>query len=410
MNRAHSLAPTMSRKIVLKRSALKRTEPLLQRDASVRPTVLTSRSFADRAVRSISEHNAERRPLALVISAYNEALVLEHTIRSAISAGLRPSDIYVVDDNSSDATAMIARRVIGNCNVLTVERSGKGLALHTIVSELNLTKRYEWIHIADADGEFDQHYFSELYKNLDPTYAAATGYVASLPGGYISNYRGFEYGVGMDITRRFQAIGDVITIIPGPTSMFRSDVFEKLDFNAHALCEDFDVTLQIHRQKLGKIQFIPSAIARTQDPGSFRDFMKQITRWNRGVMQMFFKHRIGRSATKVDAYLSYQVAQNLLFAITFFVALPLITFLTQSFAYLAIAFLSDVATVGMFTMFAMQRTGRPHIIKSFPLTYLLRWIQLVVFLKCFAEVFILKKYRLASGVWETVTRRTNQVV
>lgn len=409
MRTCASQLPRNTAPIVLSRDPLPRPMKYLHRGNN-QHAVLSAQAYAQRIVHSICEHNAKKRPLALVIAAYNESLVLEHTIRSALAAGMSSRDIYVVDDWSADETAMIARRLVGNANVITVYRSGKGLALHTIVDRLRLTKRYEWIHIADADGEFDKNYFSELYSHLDPSYAAATGYVASLPGGYISNYRGFEYGIGMDITRRFQAIGDVITIIPGPTSVFRSDVFERLDFNARALCEDFDVTLQLHRQGMGRIQFIPSAIARTQDPGNFKDFLKQITRWNRGVMQMIFKHRIGRRATRLDAYLTYQIAQNLLFAAVFFVALPLITLLSGSFAFLAIAFVSDVMTVGMFTLFAMQRTKRPRIIQSFPFTYALRWIQLLIFLKSFVEVFILHRYRLAGGGWETVTRRTNQTV
>lgn len=407
MNRGLKSLKSARLAIRLNRSPIERDQPRLSRDDEEHK-VLNPVEYADRILRSIKEHNTGKRKLALVIAAYNESLVLEHTIQSAIDAGLSAQDIFVVDDFSADETAAIARRIVGPHNVLTVYRSGKGLALHTIVKKYKLTQRYDWIHIADADGEFDTQYFYELFDHLNPTYAAATGYVASLPGGYISNYRGFEYGIGMDITRRFQAMGDVISIIPGPTSVFRSDVFDQLDFNAKALCEDFDVTLQIHRQGLGKIQFIPSAIARTQDPGTFKDFIKQITRWNRGVMQMFFKHRIGSRASRIDAYLIYQIMQNLLFASLFFIALPLLTILSGSLLYLAIAFVSDVMTVWMFNMFAMQRTKRAHIIQSFPFTYALRWIQLIIFLKSFTEVFIFRKYRLAGGGWETVTRRSHQ--
>lgn len=388
----------------LRRRALKRLIPTLNRPEET-PHIIHAETYATRQMLAIVNGRAKKGHIALVISAYNEALVIEHTIRSAIKAGMDTSDIYVVNDASSDATARLARHLVGPYNVITVSRLGKGRALHRIVSTLSLTKRYEWIHIADADGEFDPAYFKELNEHLDPSYAAATGYVASLPGGYISNYRGFEYGVGMDITRRFQAINDVISIIPGPTSMFRSDVFEKLDFAGDALCEDFDVTMQIHRQKLGQIQFIPSAIARTQDPGTFKDFLRQITRWNRGVMQLFFKHHIARHATKIDAYLTYQLMQNLMFAATFFIGIPALTILTGSFIYLATAFLSDVFAVALFTFFASSRTGRKDLFHSFPLTYALRWVQLVVFLKAFIEVFILRKYRLAGGVWETVARR-----
>lgn len=392
------------RQQVLRRRDLRRVSPRLNRDSeSVR--LLQAEKFAARELLSVTKGTVARRRICLVIAAYNEALVIEHTIRSAIRAGMSPQDIYVVNDASSDSTAMIARRLVGRHNVITVSRLGKGRALHAITSRLLLTKRYQWIHIADADGEFDPSYFKELHRHLDDSYAAATGYVASLPGGYISNYRGFEYGVGMDITRRFQAVNGVISIIPGPTSMFRADVFEQLNFAGDALCEDFDVTLQIHRQHLGQIQFIPSAIARTQDPGTFRDFLRQITRWNRGVMQLFFKHHIARHATKIDAYLTYQLLQNLLFAATFFVAIPALTIISGSFIYLATAFLSDVFAVALFTLFASTRTKRSELFHSFPLTYALRWVQLLVFLRAFTEVFLLRKYRITGGVWETVARR-----
>lgn len=395
------------RNVVLERSAtVCREVPHLTGERGMRP-VLDSKAFASRLIHSIDHNNAYKRSLALVISAYNESLVLEHTIRSAMAAGVDPRDIYVVDDHSDDSTPKIARSVIGDYNVLTVPRSGKGLAIHTVVQELGLTKRYNWIHIADADGEFDRRYFVELYSNLDGDYAAATGYVASLPGSYISKYRAYEYAMGMDIIRRFQSLAGVITIVPGPTSVFRSDVFEKLDFNANALCEDFDVTLQIHRQGLGDIQFIPTAIARTQDPGNFKDFLRQITRWNRGVLQMFFKHKIGSRLDKVDTYLIYQLMQNLLFFAMYMLWVPIATITSGSLLYLALAFLSDVIVVFGFCLFAQARTDRRDIIEAFPLIYVLRWVSLLVFMKAFVEVFILRKYRLAPGVWETVTRRSH---
>jgi hypothetical protein len=97
-----------------------------------------------------------------------------------------------------------------------------------------------------------------------------------------------------------------------------------------------------------------------------------------------------------------------MFAAMFFIAIPVITIMSGTLLYLATAFLSDVFAVWMFTMFAMQRSGRHNIISSFPFTYALRWIQLLVFLKAFGEVFILRRYRLATGVWETVERRSHR--
>lgn len=365
---------------------------------------LSARAYAARLVEDHQTKKTRLRSIALIIPAYNESLVLAHTITTAMAAGLDKRDIFVVDDSSSDGTSRIAKDILGKHNVMRVRRSGKGLAIDKITKGLQLTKRYRWIHIADADGEFDTRYFTELRNHLRVKNAAATGYVASLQGGYISKYRTFEYAIGMDIIRRFQSIARVITIIPGPTSIFRNDIFETLHFDDKALCEDFDVTLQIHRRSLGSIQFIPSAIARTQDPVTFKDFIKQITRWNRGVLQMLYKHRIGRRTSRIDVYLSYQVMQNLLFFLMYCIWIPFITMTTGSFAYLALAFLADVTLFFGFTLFAASRSRQYDIIAAFPLVYALRWVSLYIFIKSFVEVAIFGKHRQARGVWETVAR------
>lgn len=370
----------------------------------VEPELLSNREFAERSILSIKNNLVDRSTICLIISAYNEERVLEHTIESAMNAGLSRRNIYVVDDASADHTASIARNVVGKYNILTVGRSGKGKAISTIAKELRLTERYEWIHIADADGEFDQYYFDELYDNLDPAYAAATGYMASLPGSYVGNFRNFEYTMAMDITRRYQSILDLISVIPGPTSVFRSDVFDQLDFGTGALCEDFDVTLQIHDRKLGKIKFIETAIARTQDPHDMKNYVKQITRWNRGNLQLFVRNKMWLRLSRVNTFITYQVMQNLMFGMMYIVLLPIISILIGSIYLLAYAFIVDVLTIFAFASYAALRTQRYDTLNSFPLTYLIRWVQLFVFIKCFVEVVILRKFRISHGSWETVVR------
>src|SRR5690606_37414166 len=110
---------------------------------------------------------------------------------------MKPEHIYVVDDNSSDATSKVARNLLPQTNVMRVRRSGKGLALAKAIKRFGLTKRYRWVHIADADGAFAPNYFRVLRKNLRVQYAAATGYVRSLPGKRVSEFRVYDYTIGM---------------------------------------------------------------------------------------------------------------------------------------------------------------------------------------------------------------------
>ncbi len=209
----------------------------------------------------------------------------------------------------------------------------------------------------------------------------------------------------MEIHRRFQALTHTVSVIPGPTSCFRADVFEKVNFANECLTEDFDVTVQIHRLKLGKIQFIPQAIAYTQDPLTVGDFKKQITRWNRGVMQGIHRHRIGRRFNRLDAYLSYQVLQNFLLLFNYLFILPYLAITRQSVEVLALAFLMDVAVLFALLIAVAAKAQRKDILSAFPQIYLYRWISLYVFTKAFLEVMVLRKYRVTKGVWGTAGRR-----
>lgn len=346
--------------------------------------------------------------LCLLIAAYNEEDVLEHTIRSAIKAGMDPKHIYIVSDNSIDRTGPIAMSLVGRKNYMRVHRSGKGLALTKAARKFQLSKRYHWIHLADADGAFAPDYFKVFRKQLDRKFAAATGYIKSLPGSIVGQYRVMDYTIGMDIVRRFQAMTGLISIIPGPTSCFRADVFDKVAFNTGALAEDFDVTLQIHRQNLGPIQFIEDAVAYTQDPMTFRDFVRQMYRWNRGILQGVFKHRIGTKAQKIDIYLTYQVGLNLAMFLSFGVFLPLLAINRDPLDILSATFVIDVALTAFITLLVAARSKRWDIINAFPHLYAYRWASLMIFMFSFVRVALLghdrKPNQPKQGAWETAAR------
>jgi cellulose synthase/poly-beta-1,6-N-acetylglucosamine synthase-like glycosyltransferase len=357
------------------------------------------------SVRKNAAKRASKGMLTLLIAAHNEEMVLGNTLRSAIAAGMNPQHIYVVDDNSSDATSRIARELLPRENVLKVRRSGKGLALTKAAKKFQLPSRYRWIHIADADGAFAADYFHVFRRELRIKNAAATGYVRSLPGKRISEYRVLEYTIGMELHRRLQVLLGVVPVIPGPTSCFRSDIFTRVNFDNKCLTEDFDVTLQMHRQNLGRVQFIPKAIAYTQDPRTLKDYTKQIIRWNRGGLQSMVRHKIGRRPTRIDAYLSYQILQNLLFFASYFIWVPYLTLVRHTPAVIATAFVIDVFITYILCFLTALRSRRWDILGAFPHVYVLRWISLAVFIKAFTEIIVLRKFRTSDGKWENATTR-----
>ncbi len=345
-----------------------------------------------------------RRKLALVIPAHNEQMVLAHTIRSAKRAGMSAKDIYVVSDRSTDATVAIATAHLGEDNVLASQGPGKANAVSHALDYFDIQKRYLWVHFADADSVFGQTYFSELKKRLDRRYAAATGHIQSLHGGWISRYRVYEYTIGLEILRRIQSFFGVIPVIPGPTSIFKTDILDRLDFHVESLTEDMDITLQIHRQKLGKILYVPQAKTYTQDPKDLKDYITQISRWYRGNFQGMRRHKIGLKAQRIDAYFSYVMFEQWIY-LAELMAIPAIAWFSQSYLALAVAFLTDLVTFFAFTAWAAALNRRPDVLGAFPLFYLLRFINLYVFVKAWYEVIILRRFQNAPPGWNTEGRR-----
>lgn len=345
-----------------------------------------------------------RRKLALLIPAHNEELAIAHTIRSALASGQPRRDIYVVNDSSTDRTGEIARSLLGFRQVLDVQRGGKAKALQSGLVAFWLTERYTWVHVADADGVFGTDYFRTLRAALDPKYAAICGYVCSLPGGWISQYRSFEYTLAQTFARRVQKAAGAVPVIPGPCAIFRSDVLEALDFGLGSITEDFDLTMQIHRKRLGPIGFVAGAKVHTQDPLTFRDYTKQVQRWHRGFFQVAMARRIGLRPQKVDAYLGY-TALSAISALVQLLMLVAVGLLVDQ-AALAVFFLWDLQILAAEVLIASIASKRWDIWEAFPLFYLLRLAGLVIFFWAFVEVVLLRRFRLGQmHFWGTEGRR-----
>jgi cellulose synthase/poly-beta-1,6-N-acetylglucosamine synthase-like glycosyltransferase len=339
-----------------------------------------------------------------VIPAHNEEVVIADTIHSAIVAGQDRADIFVVSDGSKDRTSLIARNILGSKNVLSQPQSGKAKAILHSIDHFHIKEYYEWLHIADADGVFDSAYFSELKSRLNRRDVAATGHIQSLKGGWISKYRTYEYTFGLEIIRRIQALFGVIPVMPGPTSVFRTDILDKLDFTVDSLTEDMDITLQIHRQKLGSIAYIPQAKTLTQDPKDLSDYIKQLSRWYRGNFQVIVRHKIGFRPQKIDAYMGYVLLEQW-FLIGALVVVPFWAWWSQNYGPLAIMFLNDLVLFLSLTVFAATKNDRADVLGAFPLYYVLRFVNLFLFVRSWYEIVVQHKFRTATPGWSTAGRR-----
>jgi len=364
---------------------------------------------SSRIIGSAQKTKVDRRKqkkLALLLPGHNEELIIATTIRSAIAAGQNKRDIYVVDDCSSDRTRHEAIALLGKDHVLTVRRSGKALAVKKAIKKFQLDTRYQWLHIADADSVFGTDYFRIYRRRLNPKkYAVAVGFVQSLRGNWISTYRAASYTYSQHVTRRIQSKLGMISVFPGPITCFRTDILNRLDFEANTLTEDFDITLQVHRYKLGKILFIPKAVNFTQDPQSFKDFCKQNLRWQRGFFQGVKKYKIGLRPQSIDASIGWQIWQAVFYLLQMFVLLPYMIHTTGNWLLLPFVIAADFVVSGVITLASSVVIKRWNLISCLPYFYFLRWVEVTIFVTAFVEIFVLRKFQSEVRGWGTEGRR-----
>lgn len=348
-----------------------------------------------------------RRKIALLLPAHNEELILTTTIKSAVAAGQALDDIYVVDDASSDHTRQEALKLLPPENILTVEHSGKAMAIRKAVSHFKIEKRYVWLHVADADSIFGPKYFYYYRRKLNAKkYGVAIGFVQSLRGNAISKYRVLSYTYGQQIVRRAQHVLGMVSVFPGPVTCIRTDLIKKLDFANESLTEDFDITLQFHRNKLGNVCYIPKAVNYTQDPLTYRDFSKQTARWYRGFFQGIRKFKIGSRFERIDMGILYQLIEVSLYLVQFLILVPWVIVMTGDWIILPTLLFADFMIVVFMALFATAATKRLSLVSALPMFYVLRWTEVIIFTWALIEVVILRRYRTKMTIgWQVAGRR-----
>jgi len=233
--------------------------------------------------------NFHRVTVGVIMAAYNEERVIEDSL-SSLRQVFDAAHIYVVNDGSKDKTITLAGSLTPNVLDLQ-ENVGKANALKTLIDHFRLTKRYDYLLFTDADSRLPADFLEKVKPSLKNRPACVVATVTSQRRGVISAFRVFEYGFSHRVFKRAQGAASLITVAPGCGSLYRTDVLEQLDFSDRTLTEDFDLTLQIHLKKLGRIDYAYQVRVATQDPFTWRDYWKQIVRWYTGFWQNVRLHR-----------------------------------------------------------------------------------------------------------------------
>lgn len=199
--------------------------------------------------------------LSIIVPAYNEERQLAGCLES-LKAQTEPQfELIVVDNNSSDATARIARQYTDH--VLHEEKKGYHHAVRRGVEASSGT----FVAVCDADTRYDADWVATLYGLLDAQagdarFAGVYGSVDFHDGGWLyrSLVRFFCFSVFM---RLMLLLG--IHVCNGFNFAFRREAFDRVGGYDPAKYDQVGLDIDLGRrlQGVGRLEFVPALKART---------------------------------------------------------------------------------------------------------------------------------------------------
>jgi cellulose synthase/poly-beta-1,6-N-acetylglucosamine synthase-like glycosyltransferase len=228
--------------------------------------------------------------VSVIIPTFNGGSGLGRTIASLHRQTLRPAEIIVVDDGSTDDTRAVAKRARELGLIDTVVCHGTRCGRSAAINAAARFARGDLIFTVDADTVFEPTALQRLAAAFDdPRVAGASCNIA------ISNERdsiwtglqSVEYLMSISAGKSILDVAGAIACLSGACSMYRRDVFVQQGGMDVGPGEDLEFSLRLRR--LGHlIRFVPEAWAETDGPVSAVGLLRQRARWDRDALRIRF--------------------------------------------------------------------------------------------------------------------------
>ncbi|MGB8652513.1 MAG: bifunctional polysaccharide deacetylase/glycosyltransferase family 2 protein [Mycobacteriales bacterium] len=229
-------------------------------------------------------------PVSVLVPAYNEAVGIEHAVRSLVASDYPQLEVVVVDDGSTDGTGdIVAGLGLPQVRLVRQPNGGKAAALATGVREA----RYDVLVMLDGDTVFEPDTIRRLVQPLrDPRVGAVSGNTkVGNRRGLLGRWQHLEYVSGFNLDRRLLDLLGCITTVPGACGAFRRQALDAAGgLSTDTLAEDTDVTMAVLRAGYTVVHE-ERARAWTEAPSSVTDLWRQRWRWGYGTLQCLWKHR-----------------------------------------------------------------------------------------------------------------------
>lgn len=261
-------------------------------------------SFLEKRPSKKTSSLPQRYPtVTILVPCWNKEKTLGATLESLLALTY-PADklsILVVDDGSTDGTLKEAMRFAHHPQVRVLQKENEGSKFSALNFGL-ANSDSELFGCLDADSFVVQDALLEVVKKFesDESIAAVTPAMKVFqPRSFLELIQAVEYSFGIFYRKMFDNLG-AISVLPGPFSFYRREIFEKVGLFRHAHhTEDMEMAFRLHEHGL-RMANAHTAVVHTKVPTTLGGLVRQRTRWSRGFLEnsreysyMYFNPRFG---------------------------------------------------------------------------------------------------------------------
>ena len=252
------------------------------------------------------ENENDYPSVSITVPAYNEAgndgESIIRTVESLLNLNYpkHKLNIILVDDGSTDKTFEIMNQYKNHpqIKIFTKKNGGKFTAQNLGLENSNS----DFIGCLDSDSVVHKEALNRLLfylLNDKELMAIAPTIIPFNPKNMIEKAQKIDYELQIYVKKMYGLI-NAIHVTPGPFSIFRKEVFEKIGPYKHAHnTEDQEIAMRMHSHQM-KIEHAPDAYIYTNTPKTAKDLYKQRSRWLYGFINnsldykfLFFKKKYG---------------------------------------------------------------------------------------------------------------------
>lgn len=240
--------------------------------------------------------------VAVIVPAWNEGKTVHGTVESLLNLEY-PKDrleVIVVDDGSTDDTWQEMRKYEGNprVKIFQKENGGKHTAVNFGIDHTDA----DFISCLDADSFVAPDALKRMinvFQRKPDVMAVAPSLIVNKPKNLLQHAQKIEYNMSTYNKKMLAYLG-AIHVTPGPFSIFRKEVFQKIGkFKKAHNTEDQEIAYRMQQNHM-RIDHCHTAYVYTSSPDTVRKLYKQRLRWIYGFIQntidyrhLIFKTRYG---------------------------------------------------------------------------------------------------------------------